>query len=317
MELVEGDSAAAALAGGPLDPARVARLVEVVADALDAAHALHAPPEQRMVHRDVKPGNILLEPRSRGREHAYLVDFGVARTVAAGPRITGAGAVVGTPAYMAPELWEGRAADHRVDVYALAVTAFELLTGVLPFARGTVEGLVAAHLTAPPPAASALRPALPAAVDAALARGLAKDPAARPATAGEFAADLGAALHPARPASGGAAPRTVPASPGPARAGRAAVRPVPTTVVPPAPVPPAPVPPPGPTGPPRPDGPVPASPARRAWLASPPHFAGLAATAAVVPLLLADLLPADAALLLAASLLYALGAVLAVLLRRR
>ncbi len=341
MELVEGESLAAALAaGGPLHPHRAADVVERIADALDTAHAVGGPADRRMVHRDVKPANILLEPRPRGREHVYLVDFGVARTVAASQQITGVGGVVGTPSYMAPELWEGRDSDHRVDVYALAVTAFEIVTGRLPYPRSTVEGLVTAHLTEPVPRPSELRPGLPVAVDAVLARGMAKDPAARHPSAGDLGEALTAALRvpsgPAatRPVTTGAPvparPRAMPPRPaatgvpvsGPrADPGRTSGPPTVATSAlrRPSAGPPSVPPPAHPTGPPAAPDRLddPSAPRRPPYLASPPHFAGLATTALLLPLYLAGLLRADWTLLAAFFLLYALGAVLAAVLRPR
>jgi serine/threonine protein kinase len=143
-------------------------IIDQVASALDAAHGLDRPPDKRMVHRDVKPANVLVETRPDGSDHVYLADFGVARALVPGTRITQDGGVVGTPAYMAPELWEADHTDHRVDVYSLAVMTFELLTGTLPFARTSLEAVIRAHLMADVPAASAANPGLPAAVDEVL-----------------------------------------------------------------------------------------------------------------------------------------------------
>lgn len=301
MELVEGESLAAALdRGGPFDPARVVDVVERIAEALDVAHALALAPERRMVHRDVKPANILAEPRPRGREHVYLVDFGVARTVAAGTAITGVGSIVGTPAYMAPELWEGRHSDHRVDVYALAVTAFELLTGDLPYRRESLEGVLTAHLTEPVPRPSQWRRGLPTAVDAVLARGMAKDPGRRFRTAGDLAHALAEALRPA--------PAVV--------APTVALR-TPSQVEPHDPTRPGPARPRSGRSDPPPGDPEPGGASPRGYLASPVHFAGLATTALLLPLHLTGLVPADWTLLPVLLLLYALGAVVAAVLRPR
>jgi serine/threonine-protein kinase len=115
MELIFGSDLRTVLATtGPLDPPRALRTLEQVAAALDAAHALDGPPENRMVHRDVKPANVLLE-QDGGQEHVYLADFGVARAMHGDISLTQTGAVHGTPAYMAPELWNGIASDHRAD----------------------------------------------------------------------------------------------------------------------------------------------------------------------------------------------------------
>ncbi|MGW5387713.1 serine/threonine-protein kinase [Nocardia sp. NPDC003963] len=160
---------------GPLAPAVAVHIVEQVAAALDAAHA------DGLVHRDVKPSNILLAER----DFAYLIDFGIARSTA-DTGLTSTGVAVGTVAYMAPErLSEGRA-DRRADVYALACVLYECLTGTRPFGGDSLEQQIAAHLTAPPPEPSTSRAALRS-FDAVIACGMNKDPGRRYGTAGELA----------------------------------------------------------------------------------------------------------------------------------
>lgn len=209
MELIEGANLRDVLTGaGPLDLPRALAVLDQVAGALDAAHALEGPPEGRMVHRDVKPANVLLEPGSRTEpEHVYLADFGVARAVLEGTSVTREGEVNGTPDYMAPELWRGEPFDHRVDVYALAVMLFEMVTGAMPYPRPTLESTIAAHLTADLPEPSRLARGLPRSFDEVIARGMAKHPHDRYPRAGELAAAARAALDPVVRSPGGRAVR--------------------------------------------------------------------------------------------------------------
>ena len=128
---------------GPLSPDRAVDLIGQVAGALDAAHALG------LVHRDVKPGNVLVLPTERG-EHAYLCDFGLAKHVSSVNSLTGERALVGTIAYISPEQIEGGAIDSRADVYSLGCMLFECLTGQAPFERETEIATVYAHMNEPP-----------------------------------------------------------------------------------------------------------------------------------------------------------------------
>jgi CHASE2 domain-containing sensor protein len=181
MRLVDGvDLEQVLLTGGPLEPKRAARLTLQIAAALDAAHA------RGLVHRDVKPANVLLtldEP-----EHAYLTDFGVAKRVGVYNRLTSSGQWVGTLDYLAPEQIQGVEVQAAADTYMLAALLYHCLTGSPPFVREDQAATLWAHLSAPPPAPSAARPELPAGLDVVIARGLAKDPAARYASSGELAA---------------------------------------------------------------------------------------------------------------------------------
>jgi tetratricopeptide (TPR) repeat protein len=179
---------------GKLSIADAVLILSEVADALAYAH------ERGVVHRDVKPENILLEAN-----HAVLSDFGIARAVGGddhavtGPHITATGVRVGTPGYMSPEQLVGDASvDARTDVYALAVVGYEMLAGASPFVGKTPSAVVAAHLTARPTAVRAVRPETPAAVSDAIDRALSKDAVDRPANAGEFRRLLGAAAPPPR-----------------------------------------------------------------------------------------------------------------------
>src|SRR4051794_19125712 len=152
---------------GPLDPERTLRIVRDAGDALEAAHAAG------LVHRDVKPGNILVAGGPDG-ENAFVCDFGLARHVSSVGSLTGDRGFVGTVDYVAPEQIRGGAVDARADVYALACVLFESLSGVRPFERDTDLGKVFAHLNEPPPRVSDHCPDLPRALDDVFARGLAK-----------------------------------------------------------------------------------------------------------------------------------------------
>ena len=192
MRLVDGEDMADRLtARGAMPPADVVDVLGQIAGALDAAHAAG------LVHRDVKPSNVLLSPTDgvSGRDFAYLVDFGIARAADGTGALTGSGPIVGTVDYMAPERFERRSPDHRVDVYALACVMFEALTGMKPFVTDSLAGLLYSHLNAPPPRPSVRRPGVSAAFDAVIARGMAKDPDQRYPTAGALAAAARAALE--------------------------------------------------------------------------------------------------------------------------
>ncbi|PQM46996.1 serine/threonine-protein kinase [Mycobacterium talmoniae] len=166
MRLIEGQDLGTVLRAGALDPARAVRIVEQVAEALDAAHA------SGLVHRDVKPPNILVT----ARDFVYVIDFGIARQTGA-TRFTSTGAAIGTFAYMAPERFETGDGGPGVDIYALACVLHECLTGRSPFGGGSMEQQIAGHLTKPPPRPSEAG-ASPA-FDDVIAMGMAKDPAQR------------------------------------------------------------------------------------------------------------------------------------------
>lgn len=189
MHFVDGVDLARMLADGPLRPERAASIVAGLGAGLDAAHAVG------LIHRDVKPANALIEGEGSG-ERVYLTDFGISKLLAPGEAGTGAsglttsGAILGTADYMAPEQIDGAELGPRADVYSLACLAFHALTGEPPLARPTTVATLAAHGTAPRPAASERRPGLPAAVDRVLARGMAIDPRERPGSAGELADEL-------------------------------------------------------------------------------------------------------------------------------
>lgn len=165
---------------GPLPPERAVAILAGIAAALDAAHA------RGILHRDVKPGNILLAGH-RASEHAYLADFGLA-TAAHGRGLTRTGELLGTIDYVSPEQARGEPLDARSDVFSLAAVLFECVTGTAPFRRDSELATLTARLDAPAPPASSLRPDLPPALDAVLARGLARDPAERQSSAGALVA---------------------------------------------------------------------------------------------------------------------------------
>ncbi len=173
---------------GALRPRRAAAFISAVASALDAAH------DAGLVHRDVKPGNMLVDVGRHRPEHVYLSDFGLARGVLSSGGMTRAGQFLGTPDYSAPEQIGGRAVDGRADQYALACVAYTLLSGSVPFKRDEPMAALYAHLFAPPPQLTVARPDLPEALDQVLARALAKEPDNRYASCGDFADALREAL---------------------------------------------------------------------------------------------------------------------------
>lgn len=190
MRLVKGDDLAGVLErDGPLDAHRAVSFTAQAAEALDAAHAAN------LIHRDVKPSNLLITPG----DFVYLVDFGIAHVFGmgtTGKALTATGATIGTLDYMAPERFIGRTeVDARTDVYSLTCVLYECLTGTRPFPVEGLPALLHAHLNSPPPRPSATRPELPAALDDVIARGMAKNPDDRYATTGELAQDATNALR--------------------------------------------------------------------------------------------------------------------------
>jgi len=186
MRLIDGKTVADLLEEGPMAPERAVWIVEQIAAALNAAHRVG------LVHRDVKPSNILVTDD----DFAYLIDFGIAR-VAGATKLTSTGAAIGTVAYMAPERFTSDSADQRADTYALACVLCECLTGVQPFPGDSVERQLAGHLTLPVPRPSTMRPGLPPQMDDVIAKGMAKNPDDRYGTTKEFANAARAALGPA------------------------------------------------------------------------------------------------------------------------
>ncbi len=174
MRFVQGPDLKEILKRGNVGLGRTIFLIEQLASALDSAHT------HSLVHRDVKPGNILLEEST---DHVYLTDFGVAKqTTARG--LTSTGHFLGTVDYAAPEQIEGGPVDARTDVYALGCVLYECLTGSPPFSQGTEHAVLHAHLVDPPPSVSRVRPELPLAFDGVIATAMAKDPTTGTARAG-------------------------------------------------------------------------------------------------------------------------------------
>ena len=201
MRFVEGVDLAYMSADGPMAAARAVPLVAQIAAALDAAHA------RGLVHRDVKPANVLV---GEG-DHAYLSDFGLSRE-ASQTRLTRTGLFVGSTDYAAPEQVRGEATDARTDVYALGCVLFQLLTGSVPFARSGDMAKMYAHITEPPPLVSDTQPKLPE-FDAIVERAMAKDPDDRHQSAGELAHEALAAIRPSSAAHHVPAPPPAPVAP--------------------------------------------------------------------------------------------------------
>ena len=202
MRYVEGTDLGALLAReSALDPARAVGLVAQVAGALDEAHS------RGLVHRDVKPTNVLIALRNGG-EHAFLTDFGLTKRPESDSGLTKPGFAMGTADYMAPEQARGADVDGRADVYALGCVLYKALTGVVPFDRGSDLEKMWAHLNDEPPSLLDSRPELPHALDDAVHRAMAKDRDERYATASEFAEAALAAVagDGAEPAPQGPAP---------------------------------------------------------------------------------------------------------------
>ncbi|MEV6322702.1 serine/threonine-protein kinase [Nocardia sp. NPDC051787] len=187
MRYIDGTDAAAVEAR-TLPPHRAVQIIAETAKALDFAHS------RGVLHRDVKPANILLERADGGPERVYLTDFGIARFRDDTGRLTQTGTFTATLAYAAPEQLSGAVLDHRADQYSLACTLFRLLTGTLPFDATNPVAVIQGHLSAPPPPVSGLRPGLPVALDAVLAKAMAKYPADRFDSCTEFAAAAWQAL---------------------------------------------------------------------------------------------------------------------------
>jgi serine/threonine-protein kinase len=179
----------------PLPPADVVRIVQPLAAALDHAHA------HDLVHRDVKPGNVLLEPRTDGTDWVWLADFGIAATTRDVGRYTAG--TIGTAWYMAPEQAEGKEIDGRADLYSLGCVAFECLTGTVPYPRDDLLASLMAHVNAPIPVTG------DATLDTFFAEALAKDPADRPPSGAAFVQALAAAVGVPAPSG---APASVDAS---------------------------------------------------------------------------------------------------------
>src|SRR5215212_8805688 len=202
MQYIEGSDLSSVLRNqGRLRPYRALDVCRQVAAALDAAHA------QGLIHRDVKPANVLIEGRT-----AFLTDFGLTKRIE-GTRtdLTKAGDVVGTSHYVAPEQIEGGRVDARSDIYSLGCLLYQCLTGELPFARDTDVAVLYAHLSDDPPRLTSVRPDLPGGLDAVIAKALEKAPERRFQTCADLMSAARAVIDAAGPLSDTATPRPVPA----------------------------------------------------------------------------------------------------------
>ena len=244
MALVEGESLAARFSRGPLEIEDARRILAEVADALAYAHA------HGVIHRDIKPDNILLD---RDSGHALVTDFGIARAAEADSRLTATGITVGTPAYMSPEQGMGdRDVDGRSDIYSLGVVAYQVLTGSLPFRANNTPAMIMKHVSETPRPVRELRRDVPPALAAAIERALAKDPDDRFPDAATFRDALLNRSEQPLPWQHAAAPVSRAVAPGwPVQPAPYSVPPV-ASVPPPSPAPPSPpmpllppVPPPG------------------------------------------------------------------------
>ena len=189
MRYVEGSDLAKVVAeDGALEPKRAVDLLSQIAEALDAAH------EKGLIHRDVKPSNVLIA-ESAGREHCYLGDFGLTKRTGSLSGVSVAGEIVGTLEYVAPEQITGNALDERADVYSLGCVLYECLTGQSPFPRATDVALLWAHVHEEPTPPCKARPDLPKELDTVLTRALAKEPGRRYRSAGELLAATRSALR--------------------------------------------------------------------------------------------------------------------------
>jgi serine/threonine protein kinase len=207
MRLIRGPTLKQLIASGELTPRRTVRLLAQVAQALDAAHG------SGLIHRDVKPQNILIGDN----DHAYLADFGLIKAPDE-VGLTGTGQFMGTIDYVSPEQIRGDRAEPYSDVYALTAVLYECLTGEVPFKRPTEAATLQAQLVDPPPKCSDRRPELPVAIDDVIARGLAKDPAQRPLPVARLIRDAARALATApsaEPQAPAQSTRATPTVPGP------------------------------------------------------------------------------------------------------
>ncbi len=192
MDLIDGTDLREVIAdSGPLEPERAVGLLLQITCALDAAH------REGLVHRDVKPANVLISVRD-GQEHAYLTDFGLAKRFDTATALSVKGLVVGTVDYMPPEQITGSHTDARTDIYALGCVFFQMLTGKVPFERQNSVATLFAHAYEPPPSLEGPVAEMHPTLGPVIAKAMAKEPGDRYFSAGDLARDAAAALHGAR-----------------------------------------------------------------------------------------------------------------------
>ncbi|MBE7469744.1 MAG: serine/threonine protein kinase [Anaerolineales bacterium] len=185
MPFIESGDLASLMSQRPLTLAEIGRIIEQIGDALDYAHT------QGIIHRDVKPSNILID--SRG--NCLLTDFGLAKLVAGVSNLTSTGIIVGTPSYMSPEQGMGQALDGRTDIYALGIILYEMVTGQVPFRAETPMAIVVKHIQDPLPPPSKVDATIPEAIERVILKALAKQPEDRYATPGDMVKALQAAIQ--------------------------------------------------------------------------------------------------------------------------
>lgn len=191
MRLINGPTLKQLIQNGQLDTRRTLRILAQVANALDEAHSAG------LIHRDIKPQNILIDKD----DHAYLCDFGLIKSPDDAESLTGTGQFLGTIDYVSPEQIQGEPATAASDCYSLTAVLYECLTGQVPFLRTTEAATVHAHIVDPPPKPTELQPGLPVAIDGVIAAGMAKDPAARPGSASALIRAASAGLAGASPSA--------------------------------------------------------------------------------------------------------------------
>jgi serine/threonine protein kinase len=195
MHLVNGPTLKQLILDGALDPRRTVRILAQVAHALDSAH------QAGLIHRDIKPQNILIGKS----DHAYLADFGLIKAPDEA-RLTGTGQFIGTIDYVAPEQVQAEPATPASDIYALTGVLYECLTGEVPYPKPSEAAVLHAHVMSPPPTLSERRPDLPPALDGVIAQGMAKDPWSRPTLATELIQAASRALSSVAPGAPASAP---------------------------------------------------------------------------------------------------------------